>query len=50
MRYQVDTDVEVFEEALEQQAWQDALELYRGLFLEGIGLHDVTQLRDLARA
>ena len=40
VRYQVDTDIQAFEEALEQEAWSWALDLYRGPFLEGISLND----------
>lgn len=37
VRYSVATDVEAFERAVENGAWEEALRLYRGPFLAGVG-------------
>ncbi|MCA9840064.1 MAG: tetratricopeptide repeat protein [Trueperaceae bacterium] len=41
VRFQVKTDVRVFEDAISDQQWPRALALYRGNFLSGLHLHDV---------
>jgi predicted ATPase/DNA-binding SARP family transcriptional activator len=40
VRFQIESDVQAFRQAVMQQRWSDALGLYRGVFLEGVSLSD----------
>lgn len=40
VRFLIDSDVQSFRQAVAQQRWSDALEIHRGVFLEGLGLPD----------
>ena len=40
LRYQIKTDVQDFNKAIEEKDWPKAIELYRGPFLQGINLQE----------